>query len=107
MYSFLCCEFALSHRVPVPSRSKSSAPSLRFLVRFFSILFSPRACIFFDVKVTDSRGLNKKKRKKLFTSHPQRSARALESTRRVQFKQRANGRCEKKEITIRRRAETQ
>ena len=64
MYSFLCCEFALSHRVPVPPLVLKAARPLRYLVRFFSILFSPRACIFFDVKVTDSRVLNKKKKEK-------------------------------------------
>jgi len=63
MYSFLCCEFALSHRVPVPPLVLKAARPLRYLVRFFSILFSPRACIFFDVKVTDSRVLNEKKGK--------------------------------------------
>ena len=44
---------------PFPLVLKAARP-FRYLVRFFSILFSPRAFnarIFFDVKVTDSRVL--------------------------------------------------
>jgi len=116
MYSFLCCEFVLSHRVPVPSRSKQralSGISFPFLVcvhvsscSFYFPLALSLSLYFFlcQSHPPDSRVETKKKGKTL-TSLPQRSSRTRKHARGVYNLQRANGRCEKKEITIRRRAE--
>ena len=64
MYSFLCCDFVLSHRLPVPSRSKQralSGISFAFLVCVYvssCSFYFPLALslvFFFDVKVIDWR----------------------------------------------------
>jgi len=113
MYSFLCCEFVLSHRVPVPSRSKQralSGISFPFLVRVHvssCSLYFPLLALslkyFFLSKSPRLESRNKKKRKNSHLSPSKKFTHA--KARGVYNLQRANGRCEEKEITIRRRAE--